>query len=406
MSLVVLSDLPSSIRDLPGSGWRRSRVGSIDVFRGLTMLVMVFVNDLSGVTGLPWWTYHMPEKVNGMTYVDVVFPAFLFILGMSIPLALDRRIAGGDTKRNLISHVVVRSAALLALGFFLANSGKFDSGLSGIGATAWRLLGFAGILLSLNVYPKDGKRPRLYRSIRVIGMLLFAAILLVFRRRTETGQPGWLDFSYWEILGLIGWAYLAVALLYLLGRKRLGLLAAVVSALCLLNVSSTFGWLDWMGAWRRYWPFEAGLCFIAMTGVVASRILFSGGRESLRGFAGYGLALLAAGWALAPLGISKNRDTPAWGLLCAAISVLLFLVLHWIVEIRGWAAWTRPLRPAGSNTLLTYLLPDIWYAIPALGAISARWPAGTPGLMRSLAFTGVILTFSAVLTRAGIRLRL
>lgn len=68
------------------------RVLSIDIFRGLTMLVMIFVNDLAGVQGLPWWNYHIPSGVNGMTYVDVVFPAFLFIVGMAIPLAVERRL--------------------------------------------------------------------------------------------------------------------------------------------------------------------------------------------------------------------------------------------------------------------------------------------------------------------------
>ena len=54
------------------------RILSIDIFRGLTILVMVFVNDLAGIKGLPWWNYHIPPGEQGLTYVDVVFPAFLF----------------------------------------------------------------------------------------------------------------------------------------------------------------------------------------------------------------------------------------------------------------------------------------------------------------------------------------
>ena len=65
---------------------------SIDVFRGLTMTLMIFVNELAGVTGLPWWNYHAPARINAMTYVDMVFPAFLFIVGMTIPIALERRL--------------------------------------------------------------------------------------------------------------------------------------------------------------------------------------------------------------------------------------------------------------------------------------------------------------------------
>ena len=60
------------------------RVVSIDIFRGLTMAVMIFVNALSEVRGLPWWTRHAPASVNVMTYVDMVFPFFLFAVGMSL----------------------------------------------------------------------------------------------------------------------------------------------------------------------------------------------------------------------------------------------------------------------------------------------------------------------------------
>ena len=67
------------------------RIASIDIFRALTMLLMIFVNDLASVKGLPWWTYHIPPGEFGMTYVDVVFPAFLFIVGMAIPLAFQKR---------------------------------------------------------------------------------------------------------------------------------------------------------------------------------------------------------------------------------------------------------------------------------------------------------------------------
>src|SRR5215469_10988354 len=89
------------------------RVSSIDVFRGFTMIVMIFVNDLAEVKGLPWWTYHAPGKVDAMTYVDMVFPAFLFILGMAIPLAVEQRLRKNPSQSRLWRHVVMRSLSLL-----------------------------------------------------------------------------------------------------------------------------------------------------------------------------------------------------------------------------------------------------------------------------------------------------
>jgi len=69
----------------------RQRIASIDAFRGLTILVMVFVNQLAGVSGVPQWARHMKADADAMSFVDVVFPAFLFIVGMSIPFALNQR---------------------------------------------------------------------------------------------------------------------------------------------------------------------------------------------------------------------------------------------------------------------------------------------------------------------------
>ena len=101
-----------------------SRVASIDIFRGLTILVMIFVNDLAGVKGLPWWTYHLPGNVNGMTYVDMVFPFFLFIVGISLPLAVRQRLSKNGSMASLWGHIIARSFALVVLGIALAKWGK------------------------------------------------------------------------------------------------------------------------------------------------------------------------------------------------------------------------------------------------------------------------------------------
>src|SRR5271168_4961090 len=108
------------------------RIASIDIFRGLTVLVMVFVDNLDFVKGLPWWTYHMPRESNGMTYVDMVFPAFLFVMGMSIPLAVDRRVAAGVSNGRIWLHNVERSLSLVVLGLFISNAPQVDSQHAGI----------------------------------------------------------------------------------------------------------------------------------------------------------------------------------------------------------------------------------------------------------------------------------
>ncbi|PMD89688.1 hypothetical protein BWI97_24635, partial [Siphonobacter sp. BAB-5405] len=74
---------------------KNSRIPSIDVFRGLTMLLMIFVNDLWTLRAIPSWLEHAEANVDFLGLADTVFPCFLFILGMSIPLGVDARLTKG-----------------------------------------------------------------------------------------------------------------------------------------------------------------------------------------------------------------------------------------------------------------------------------------------------------------------
>ncbi len=149
---------------------------------------------------------------------------------------------------------------------------------------------------------------------------------------------------------------------------------------------------------------------IAMAGVLTTQMLFGGeGPRPLRRVmrvCGFGGALLLMGWLLLPLGVSKNNATPSWALFSSGISVLLLAGLHGICELNIRVAWAGFSRAAGTNTLLTYLLPDLFYF-----GIGTRWlplsyQSGWPGAMRSLIFTACILAVSTALTRMQVRLHL
>ena len=82
------TDEPSRM-EANGQTFGLARVASVDTLRGLVILLMIFVNDLG--PGAPAWMHHIqPPDADGMTLADVVFPAFLFIVGISIPLAIER----------------------------------------------------------------------------------------------------------------------------------------------------------------------------------------------------------------------------------------------------------------------------------------------------------------------------
>lgn len=389
----------------------QQRVLSIDIFRGLTMVVMIFVNDLASVKGLPWWTYHMPRGVNGMTYVDVVFPAFLFIVGMAIPLAVERRLARGGGQIALWRHILLRFASLAVLGIFLANWGKYDAGLTGLDKRLWCSVGLVGAMLAWNAYPRGDGRGRWYEVLRWTGLLLLAAMLAVFRRHTRTGEVAWLDFGYWEILGLIARTYLAVCILYVPLRKRPWAPAALLTALVALNVASRLGWTGALRGLPYFaWPFGRGdLASITMAGIVASQIFLGRAalpfrRRALEA-AGYAAALFAAGALTLGFGVTKLGATPAWCLWCSAISVVLFLGLYWLADVKGSSKWAWFARPAGENTLLTYLVPDLYYA-SGLTVLAAPFSAGWPGVARAAVMTAVMLAAAGALTRLRVRMQL
>src|SRR5215470_16747214 len=96
------------------------RIVSVDTLRGLTIFLMVFVNDLG--KGAPSWLHHIqPSNADGMTVADVVFPSFLFIVGVSIPLALERATAAGKSKLAQLRHILTRTAGLLFMGVIYIN---------------------------------------------------------------------------------------------------------------------------------------------------------------------------------------------------------------------------------------------------------------------------------------------
>jgi heparan-alpha-glucosaminide N-acetyltransferase len=402
----------SEIAALRGS----SRVLSIDIFRGLTMAVMIFVNALAGVPGLPWWTYHAHANEDVMTYVDMVFPFFLFIVGMSLPLSVAQRLKRDPSLPALWLHVVLRSASLIGLGLILANAEKADASRMGISGNLWALLGLLSGALYLNVYPPSKRFPAYSTVLRGIGLAGVVILFAIFRRTTHSGNVAWIDPSYPEILGLIGFSYLAVSFLYIPTRRWRWAPAIWFLAMLGLCIVSTAKLITGPNRWPIYfWPFSNGsMACIVMAGVVTSQIFLGTNRRpapkrSMSIATGFGVLVLIAGWECTPLGISKIRATPTWSLYSIGASILLFTVLYWICDVKRLTAWAFPVRAAGANTLLTYLLPDLWYFLfAAMGVtyLDTHLAVGWPAVVKTAAFTVLMLGLASALTKVRVRLQL
>jgi hypothetical protein len=380
------------------------------------MAVMIFVNDVGEVHGLPWWTYHAKKQWNVMTYVDMVFPFFLFIVGMSMPLAIERRLKQNPSYAALWRHIGLRAAGLIVLGLILANGDKGDAVRMGISNAAWTVVGLAGAILFWLVPDRDPRHRRVYQGLRVVGLLILIVVFAIFRRTTATGNVAWIDGSYPEILGLIGYTYFAVAVLYVSTRRWMWApLAwfALLTTFCALQTARILPIPETLPLY--FWPFSNGAwASMTMAGNVTSIIFLSAHRwpalrQRMSLAAAFAAANLIAARFLAPLGISKIRATPTWCLASVGAGVLVFMFLYYVCDVKGFTRWAVVVKPAGENTLLTYLLPDIYYYLAALAGftyLGNHFSAGWSGVLRSITFTLMILAVSALLTRCRIKLQL
>jgi heparan-alpha-glucosaminide N-acetyltransferase len=403
------------------------RLTSLDAFRGFDILTMVFVNFLAGMKAIPFILRHAAADQDTFTLTDVVFPGFLFIVGVSIPLALTKRKAEARTSVSLLGHVVLRTLALLFLGVLLVNENRY-SAAAALGKDLWYFLATAAVFVLWAVVPKDAApaRKRLYLGLKVAAAVLLIALLIVFRGQGPDGRVTWLQTSWWGILGMIGWCYLAGCLLFLASRGNRVVLAGAVGLMSALYIGARHGGLDFLGSFPDFLNVGslfgshaaivtagmlAGTVFLPATGIEAPR-------ARVRSLAVLGTALLLAGYVLRPLhGFSKIGGTESYCLATAGICCLLFLLFYIVLDLLKAKKAAAFLIPAGRNPLLAYLLPGFVDGfLRLLGGVlhinlwQGLWPfwdtGGLPGILNAAVMTAFILLLTTLATRARLVLKL
>lgn len=409
------------------------RIVSLDAVRGLVMFTMIFVNDLAGAPhGLvPWWMRHFKGDGNGMTFVDLVFPGFLFIIGMSVPLALSGRIARGEPVWKTLGHIVGRTLALLLIGILMVNETP-DSVKLGWSGDLWCMLMYLSATLAFSSWSAPGVPGSTEtggRWLRLVGTGLrnlgFATLLflaLAFRgedgHRIITLSPFSIHTEWYGILGLNGWSYLVAALVFLLfGTRRTALLGSVVLLMCLYPAGRH-------GAFDHFWLNDivgiggtlGSQASITVAGLLLATILVTPETAAPKARIRF-TVLFIAGFAAAALltyglyGINKNSATPSWCLWGCAITATLWLGFYLVGDVARRSGLIRPFSIAGQNVLLAYLLSeglpstltvlhlDGWY-----GRLSS--PDLAHAIGRSLGCSVVILLVTSLLNRVGFRLKL
>ena len=395
-----------------GKADSNSRIRTIDVLRALTMFLMIFVNNLWSLTGVPKWLEHTSTEEDGMGFSDVIFPLFLFIVGLSIPLAINIRLRKNQTRWEIIGHILMRTIALLVMGFYMVNFENINQQAMALNESVWQIL----MALAIFLIWMDYKRlPNLSNSfgtvLKVIGLLILGYLAWVYKGGT-VDEVSWMQPHWWGILGLIGWAYLINALLYLSIGKKWGYFLLAFAFLMLMNVQEN-GFFKFLPSFKLV--ISASNHVLVLSGVLCTvfYLKFKEEGKSRMVFLLFAsmaaLLLMAYGFLIRPtFPISKNLATPSWTAICMGISLLSYALFYLIVERGGYHKWAEPVKPAGTSTLTCYLMP--YFIYPAIVLIGFEWPKflsnGILGLVKSLLFSLAIILFVGFLEKRHIRLKI
>lgn len=389
------------------------RVKSIDVFRAVTMVLMIFVNDFWTLENIPQWLKHMPGPADGLGFSDVIFPAFLFIVGLSIPFAIDQRLQK-ESSGKVLQHILSRSFALILMGVFLVNLENIYPAAMAIPKQLWQILLIVAFMLVWNNYKKTSLDLSRTRILVVAGVILLLILAMIYKGGSAEDVHG-MRRHWWGILGLIGWAYLLSALVYLWTGGRLTAVVAGFTVFLLYNLLDFAGMLnalDWL--YPDFWlTGHASHQTLVMGGVLTSALFRKYSEKGPgRVFAvlfTLGVVLLVYGFIVRPyFGISKIRATPSWTSICMAISIFSFLFFYWLIDLKKIDRWTSIIEPAGKSTLTCYLVPYVYYAIWSIWAITLPefLRTGLLGLLKSLLFALLIVAITGLLNRWKISLKI
>jgi predicted acyltransferase len=407
----------------------QGRLISLDVFRGMTIAGMILVNN-PGTSPVYWPLDH--AEWNGLTPTDYIFPFFLFIVGVAIPIALGRRVQDGVTS-GVYSKIVTRAASIFLLGLAISILPFFQFGSTdapdALKMLVW--LAFAGALLFL-----------LLRNFKVAGVLAGVAILGIVVMNLAGYNVVPYNFGTMRIFGVlqrIAVCYLVTSLIFLHTNWKQQLYIAcgllIVYWILMTTISvpgceittmndkacNLAAYLDRMiltenHIWRfgKVYDPEGILSTIpaivtTISGVLTGTWLLS--RDEARDASDSSLvthhsslskaaAMFFFGVVLLALGLTwnswfpmnKSLWTSSYVLATSGLALLTLASCYWLIDIKGYKRWAWPFVVFGANALALFVFSGIFARM-----ISAYKVAGNEGQAVSVQKWIVDYIFLAIL---------
>ena len=318
-----------------------SRLASLDVVRGLAVAGMILV-----ISPGSWDHRYAPllhAEWYGWTLADMVFPMFLFAVGVSIIFSFTVHLARGSSKRDLALKILRRSVVVLVLGLALNAFPTFDLPHLRIPGILQRIAvcyAIAG-LLCLAFWQSEGKAVRAM-FVRIIASAVFILVL------------------YWALLAFVPVSGFGA------GRMdSLGSLPAYIDRQ-VFGIPHLWPYGLTPGYGVTYDP-EGILSTLPATATVLIGVLSglwlklstNSGRRVIA-LASAGICLLLAGLALNPvIPIAKKIWTDSFALFSGGVALLVFAAAYWLCDVRALKLWSYPLRVLGSNAILAFTLSQL-----------------------------------------------
>lgn len=344
-----------------------NRLLSLDAFRGATIAGMLLVNNPGSWKDVYAPLLHAPW--HGWTPTDLVFPCFLWIVGVSLTFSFARRGEEGAARGQLMAHVWRRAAIIFALGLLLT---AFPFGLLPAHHFNLGTMRIPGVLQRI--------------------ALCYLAASAIFLRTSWRGQAGWtagLLVGYWALL-----VFIPVPGQGTSPFEALGSLPWWVDSHVLVGHT-------WAGAPVPGFDPEgivSTLPAIATTllGALAGHWLRSaatGERKALGLLLGGGLFLaLGAGldrW----IPINKNLWTSSYVIFMAGWAMTLLAGFYWLIDVRGYRRWATPLVIFGLNAIVIFVLAGLVARL--LGLISWAAVDGTTISLKQFSYQHLFVSWAS-----------
>lgn len=316
---------------------------SLDIFRGITIALMILVNS----QGNEAYRLISHSDWNGCTLADLVFPFFVFILGVSLVISLSKSLAQGISLNTLITKILKRTIILFVIGLFI------------------------------NAFPFhfDFATLRVFGVLQRIAICYFFASLLFLTTRIQTQ-------ALIMLILLIGyWLMMTFLPIPIYGADNLSPVG---------NVAAYFDREVFSSA-HLYGKFYDPEGILSTLPAIATTLLGNligawiiskrDHATKIKGIIWLGIFAVIIGWTWGLFfPINKALWTSSYVLYTGGLALLLFAACYWLVEIKGWKKWAKPFELFGVNAIAAYFLHVFF--IKLLAAIHVQNADGTSDNLR------------------------